>query len=654
MNLKIRTKIVLIALVSLLLAIGINAAISSYIITREYSNALQSRALVIGQSLALQLDRLLKYGIFLDEVVGFEKQCQEIVNEYKDTSYAMVVDTEGKILFHNDPSQRGQRLADPVLLEAAKGTVAQVLEVYPRPGEGYFDVTIPIRDSRDRHVAAVKVGLPTRLVAQRTQALLLSSGATALVSLGLAVILLLVMLPLWVTRPLAQLLAVVQEIGQKGAAGTRRVEIRSRDEVGQLASAFNGMAEQIRELISGLELRVAERTAELRQTTAELVTRSGELEKLNLNLQITGEHAERRATQLAASAQVAHAVSQVRNLDQLLPQVTQLISQTFGYYHVGIFIVDEASQFAVLQAANSEGGQRLLARGHKLAVGKQGIVGHVTGTGQPRIALDVGADAVHFDNPDLPQTHSELALPLTVGGKTFGALDVQSDQSAAFAQEDITVLGTLADQIAIAIENARLFTQTRSALQEAEEAQRRYIREQWAQLAPLVQVSSHEYHALGVPPVGDAPLPEIEQALLKGEVVTAAATTLATGAPALYAEAMAIPIKLAKETLGVIDLQVTDAARGWTEDDMALATAVADQVALALENARLFDQTQRRAQRERLISEIAGKMRAAPDVEGILRTTVQEIRRALGVSHGMIRLRTQGLVPASRKEAGTR
>jgi GAF domain-containing protein len=371
-------------------------------------------------------------------------------------------------------------------------------------------------------------------------------------------------------------------------------------------------------------------------------------------MQATAQKAEQRAAQLAASAQVAHAVSQVRNLDQLLPQVTQLISQTFGYYHVGIFIVDEASQFAVLQAANSEGGQHLLARGHKLAVGKQGIVGYVTGTGQPRIALDVGDDAVHFDNPDLPQTHSELALPLAVGGKTFGALDVQSDQSAAFAQEDIAVLGTLADQIAIAIENARLFTQTRSALQEAEEAQRRYIREQWAQLAPLMQVSSHEYHSLGVPPVGDAPLPEIEQALLKGEVVTAAATTLATGAPAPYAEAMAIPIKLAKETLGVIDLQVTDAARGWTEDDIALATAVADQVALALENARLFDQTLRRERRERLISEIAGKMRAAPDVEGILRTTVQEIRRALGVSHGVIRLKTQGLVPASRKEAGTR
>ncbi len=467
-------------------------------------------------------------------------------------------------------------------------------------------------------------------------------GILAIVLVVLALYLLMHRMTL---APLDELLRVTGAIARGEV--NREVKVRSGDEVGQLTVAFNSMTEQLRGFIGNLEQRVTERTAELAQ-------RGEELERLNVEMQATAQKAEQRATQLAASAQVAHAVSQVRNLDQLLPQVTQLISQIFGYYHVGIFIVDEASQFAVLQAANSEGGQHMLAHGHKLAVGKQGIVGYVTGTGQPRIALDVGADAVHFDNPDLPQTHSELALPLAVGGKTFGALDVQSDQSAAFAQEDIAVLGTLADQIAIAIENARLFTQTRSALQEAEEAQRRYVREQWAQLAPLVQVSSHEYLALGVPPVGDTPLPEIEQALLKGEIVTTAATTLATEAPAPYAGAMAIPIKLAKETLGVIDLQVTDAARGWTEDDMALATAVADQVALALENARLFDQTQQRAQRERLISEIAGKMRAAPDVEGILRTTVQEIRRALGVSHGVIRLKTQGLVPTSHKEAGTR
>jgi len=423
---------------------------------------------------------------------------------------------------------------------------------------------------------------------------------------------------------------------------------------GRREDALQTVNDDLHKLSQELESRVAERALEMDHQAAALAQRTVELEQLNLKLQGATQQAERRAAQLETSAKVARAVSQVRDLDQLLPQITHFISQAFGYYHVGIFILDESGRSAVLKAANSEGGQRMLARGHPLEVGTQGIVGYVTGTGQPRVAMDVGADAVHFDNPDLPQTHSELALPLAVGGKTFGALDVQSEQAAAFGQEDITVLSTLADQIAVAIENARLFTQTRQALQEAEEAQRRYIRAQWEQLTPLLQVTSHEYHTLGVPPVGDAPLPEIEQALLTGEVVTASATTLAAKGPALYAEAMAIPIKLAEETLGVIDLQVTDAGHGWTEDDMALAMAVADQVALALENARLLDQTQRRARRERLISEIAGKMRAAPDVEGILRTTVQEIRRALGATHGVIRLRPQEPVPVSGQETGTR
>ena len=337
MNLKIRTKIVLIAIVILLLAIGINASINSYILTREYSNALQSRALVIGQSLALQLDRLLKYGIFLDEVVGFEKQCQEIVNEYQEASYAMVVNTEGKILFHNDPSQHGRQLSDAGQLKAAQSIEPQVIEVHPQLGEGYYDATIPIFDSGGQHVAAVKVGLPTRLVAEKTRASLLYSGATALGSLVLTAILLVLALSFWVTKPLAQLLTAVQEIGQKGVGRAKRVEIRSRDEVGQLASAFNGMAEQIRELVSGLEQRVAERTTELAQ-------RSGELEKLNQTLQATSQSAERRAVQLAARGQVTRAASQIRDLDQLLPQVTHLISQAFGYYHVGIFMADEAGR----------------------------------------------------------------------------------------------------------------------------------------------------------------------------------------------------------------------------------------------------------------------------------------------------------------------
>jgi GAF domain-containing protein len=223
---------------------------------------------------------------------------------------------------------------------------------------------------------------------------------------------------------------------------------------------------------------------------------------------------------------------------------------------------------------------------------------------------------------------------LQASGQTFGALDVQSTQGAAFAEEDVAILSMLADQIAIAIENARLFAQAQSALQVAEETQRRYLRQEWERLLPTLSSASHEYHMSGVPPVGDAPLPEIEQAILRSDVVTMTSQAAARSA-------LAVPIKLRDQVIGVIDLHETEAEREWTADDVALVVAVANQAAQALENARLLEQTQQRARREQLISEITAKVRAAPDVESILRTGVQEIRRVLGTSHGVIRLSAQ-------------
>ena len=429
----------------------------------------------------------------------------------------------------------------------------------------------------------------------------------------------------YVIRPLAALAASAKQI----AAGHLDVSVPTsmfQDEVAVLTNTFNSMTAQLRQTLNSLE-----------QRTVSLAQRGEELEKLNRDLQITTHQAEHRAAQLAARGQVARAASQIRDLDQLLPQVTRLISEAFGYYHVGIFIVDETSRFAVLRAANSEGGQRMLARNHKLAVGTQGIVGYVVGAGQPRVALDAGADAAHFDNPDLPETRSEIALPLQSGGQTFGALDVQSTQVAAFAEEDVAILGMLADQVAIAIENARLFAQTQSALQEAEKTQRRYQRQEWERLMPALQATSHEYHASGVPTVGDAPLPEIEQAIQQSDVVKITSQAAARSA-------LAVPIKLRDQLIGVIDLHETEAEREWTADDVALVMAVADQAALALENARLLEQTQQRARREQLVTQIATKVRVAADVEGILRTGVQEIRRVLGASHGIVHLTTESLI----------
>ncbi len=451
--------------------------------------------------------------------------------------------------------------------------------------------------------------------------------------IGGIVLVVIAVIGLWLANRLADPIRRMAIAAQRIGAGQWDAPLpqMGKDEIGVLAQAFAAMTVQLRDLMASLERRVAERTDELAQ-------RSEELEKTNRNWQMTSQQAERRATQLTASAQVARAASQVRDLDQLLPQVTHLISRMFGYYHVGIFIVDELGRFAVLRAANSEGGQRMLARDHKLAVGTQGIVGHVVGAGQPRIALDAGADAVHFDNPDLPQTRSEMALPLRVGGQVFGALDVQSTQADAFTDEDIAILSMLADQVAIAIENARLLAQTQAALREAQETQRHYQRQEWERLLPTLSSTRHEYHASGVPSVGDAALPEIERAIQQSDVVTMMSQAVARSA-------LAVPIKLRDQVIGVIDLHETEAEREWTADDVALVMAVADQAGLALENARLLEQTQQRARREQLVTQIATKVRAAADVEGILRTGVQEIRRVLGASHGIVHLRTESLTP---------
>jgi len=164
-----------------------------------------------------------------------------------------------------------------------------------------------------------------------------------------------------------------------------------------------------------------------------------------------------RALRLAAASEVARDATAILDVKWLLDETVRLISERFGFYHAGVFLLDDKGEYAVLHAASSEGGRRMLEREHRLKVGEVGIVGFVTGTGELRIALDVRKDAVHFSNPDLPDTRSEMALPFTVRGQVIGALDVQSTEVSAFTNEDVATLQIMADHLANAIESARLY-----------------------------------------------------------------------------------------------------------------------------------------------------------------------------------------------------
>ncbi len=351
--------------------------------------------------------------------------------------------------------------------------------------------------------------------------------------------------------------------------------------------------EELADLRDALEIRIQERTSSL----------------------------EKRATQLQIVSSVARTIATMQDLNSLLANTTKLVSEEFGYYHAGIFLVDIAKEFAVLHAANSEGGQRMLNRQHRLPLDNSSIVGYATSHGEARIALDVGADAVYFNNPDLPETRSEMALPLRISGRVIGALDVQSTETNAFSQEDTAVLSTLADQIAIAIENARLLNESQSALAEAQSTFEKYVKQEWSSFTQQARYNGFIFD-------GKQVIPMDERTRLER------AKTIQTGKLSVKKQSptISIPIKLRGQTIGVLDVRSKKENREWTDDEIALLEAAAERAALALENARLVESAQRRAARERSIGEISARIGSASDFNGILRATVEEMGRRIGAT----------------------
>ena len=367
--------------------------------------------------------------------------------------------------------------------------------------------------------------------------------------------------------------------------------------------------ESLKELNHNLEDRVEIRTAELTVANA---------------------RNERRAKQFEAIAQVAKAITSIQNEDTLLSRLAQVISEHFGFYHTGIFLLDEEYQHAVLRASNSEGGRKMLARRHRLKIGQAGIVAHVAASGTPRIALNVESDATFRDNPDLPETRSELALPLKIGEQILGVLDVQSTEANAFQPEDIEVLYTLADQVAIALQNARSHAATHKLLQEAQRTSISYVKEAWRLLQAREKKIGYLVTDNTLKPLEKfVSTPRINKAVSQGEVVVEDGETAT----------LAVPIHLRGEVVGVLDVHIP-AGHDWDPDEIDIAKAVADRLSLALESATLLRSTQRRAEIERLTADISGKISASINLRNVLETAVEELGHALPGSEIVIQFET--------------
>ena len=404
-----------------------------------------------------------------------------------------------------------------------------------------------------------------------------------------------------ITAPLDKLTRVAKEV----AAGNldSRADVTTGDEIGILGSTLNNMSSTAQNLITNLEGLVAERTKVI----------------------------ERRVSQIQAVAEVGKSVAAQRELEELLNRTTHLISNRFGFYHVGIFLLDPHGEYAILRAANSSGGKKMMEREHKLKVGAEGIVGTVAGSDHARIALDVGNDAAYFNNPDLPQTRSEMALPLIAGGEVLGVLDVQSIEANAFTDDDVPTLQILADQLATAVQNARMLRETQEALFIARKATGEISHHSWQSLLKNIDTTGYISLAQGEIISASKELKiDSQQALnIGGHVVSEDQYTLN------------VPVITRGLIIGMLRLSKPSHVEPWTPDEIADVESLSDQISNALDSARLYHEAQQRAVREQTISEITANISAATEVKDIIRNTVAQLGKTLQESDVSLRIKTQ-------------
>lgn len=344
-----------------------------------------------------------------------------------------------------------------------------------------------------------------------------------------------------------------------------------------------------------LENRVIERTKELTQRTNKLLT----------------------------SAFVARQTAEIKELEELLNSSVDLIAKQFNYYHVGIYLINERGDYAELQAASSESGKQLIEKGYRLGVGTQGIVGFVAAERKARISQETDKDPMILENLEFSRTRSEIAVPLIVRNKVIGVLDIHSSELEAFKYEDLDIYQTLADHMAVAIENARVIGETELVIKQLEKISGENIRKNWKVELETGKLA-YQYSNSGVRPI-------TKTKSQKGK------------------NSVDVPLVLRGQKIGIISLHRKSDFQKWTKEEEIIAKEVADQAALALENIRHIERSRESTNRDKLISNATSKIRETLDLETVLKTTAREIQQAFNLQEAEVRLLQEDNVDASKK-----
>lgn len=569
------------------------------------------------------------------------------------TGYAYAVDEQGQLIVSGrvlalQPQKGVEELAG---VKAAMTGEQGVTEYVGLRGKQVIGAWHPI----ERTGWKVITELPTDEAYARLHSLLPLLVSQVLIGVAVAVV-----AWLYVSRRVVTPILKVQQGAQFIGDGhlDYRLEVKTGDELADVTHVFNSMTAQLQDLVGGLEQRVAERTSEL----------------------------QRRATQLQAAAEVSRAASSVLEPEALINQTVNSIRDRFDYYYVGLFLLDAAGRWAVLQAGTGEAGREMLAQVHKLEVGGDSMIGSCVADGQARIALDVGEEAVRFDNPLLPETRSEMALPLIAHGQVIGALTVQSEREAAFSEEDVSILQTMAAQVANAIQNTHLFEQTQAALAGTEALYN--ASQRITSASDLQEVVAAVTEGVPVPAINRAVLWAVERdAAGKVEAFVAQAnwhrgegtpppplgtrfsleqlpaTGLILSSEPVFvhdidhderfgpvtrevfqqqnARAVALlPLWVGARQFGTLML-VAEETYHFTEREIRLYRSLAGQIAISVESRRLLEESDRRAGELYILNRVADALSRSLDLQELLRAIPETVIAAMGFEAGLVAIQDE-------------
>jgi GAF domain-containing protein/HAMP domain-containing protein len=410
---------------------------------------------------------------------------------------------------------------------------------------------------------------------------------------------------LLVTRSIAVPLSNLTATASQIAAGNLELKAPAdrEDEVGILSRTFNRMTTQLRDLIEGLEQRVADRTWRL-----EIVANLGER------------------------------LSGILDFDQLLDELVNRVKESFDYYHAHVYILDEEGEELIMTAGAGEPGRQMKAKGHHIPLAAPtSLVARAARNNEIVWVDNVREVEDWLPNPLLPDTYSEMAVPIVLEGQVVGVLDVQQDKIAGLDEGDAGLLRSLANQVAVAVRNARLFEQIQAALSEVEALNRRLTHEVWADIGEKAETTGYVFDKLGAAPTSTEWLPAMTEAVQQKKLAMTEVGDDGGSDSQTSATNVAVPLILRGEVIGVIGIE-RPPDRGWSADELAAIQAITEQIALALDSARLSQETERSAWRDRVISETTAKVWSSAEVEEVMKAAVAELGSSLGVSEVVIRL----------------